>query len=73
MTYIEKLLSGVKVDRELLCEAAVEEIVRSIETHFIKYHCPEDFFCDDEPELGEYIGCHFSGTCKECWNQEAPQ
>lgn len=69
MTYIEKLLSGIKFDRAVLSEEEEKNIRDCIEAHPYTLCCPGAVF-KGAPRTGKQ-GCHEVDTCKDCWKRRA--
>lgn len=68
MTYIEKLLSGIKFDRAVLSEEEEKNIRDCIEAHPYTLCCPGDVF-KGAPRTGKR-GCPPEViSCKECWKR----
>lgn len=68
MTYIEKLLSGIKFDRAVLSEEEAKNIRDRIETHLYMLCCPGDVF-KGAPRTGKRQCWEL--TCKDCWKRKA--
>lgn len=69
MTYIEKLLSGIKFDRAVLSAEEEKNIRDRIATHPHTLCCPGDVF-EGAPRQGERQ-CRELNTCKDCWKRMA--
>ena len=69
MTYIEKLLSGIKFDRAVLSEEEEKNIREHIEAHPHTLCCPGDVF-EGAPRQGKRQ-CRELNTCKDCWKRRA--
>lgn len=72
MTYLEKLLGMVKINRELLDEQKVKKLTQCFEQYISSDFCPSEFFIG-APGPDTNQRCYFHGTCKDCWDQEATQ
>ncbi len=69
MTYIEKLLSGIKFDRAVLSEDEIKNVRERIEAHPYTLCCPGDVF-EGAPRQGKRQ-CRELTTCKDCWKRRA--
>lgn len=67
MTYLEKVMRAVKVDRKLLTEEHAQLLEADIQSAIIENTCPGRFF-SSAPRAGRRA-CKIS--CEDCWNQEA--
>lgn len=72
MTYLEKLLGMVKINRELLDEQKVKKLTQYFERYIPSDFCPSEFFIG-APGPDTNQRCLFHRTCKDCWDQEATQ
>lgn len=68
MTYIEKIMQAIKVDRELLSEEAARRLKEVlIRLTIMEDTCPGSFFSS--------VPCPLESTpkmsCEDCWKQEA--
>ena len=72
MTYLEKLMSAVKVDDELLTSCEAELLRDSLSKFFnhclVMSSCPGHFFTGASHFR---YRCDFGFDCVRCWNQEA--
>lgn len=80
MTYIEKLVSAVKFDDEMLTREEIERLREGASEGIIGAHCPYMFSllrkCGAKlPNKTAATGapdCDFKGACEDCWAQEIP-
>ena len=74
MTYLEKLMSAVKVDDELLTPREAEQLRNTLSEFFPRtlprISCPRDFL-DDCASSSPCYRLDFNYDCVQCWNQEA--
>ena len=70
MTYLDKLLRGIKFDGELLTPREIETLRFCINTSmFSVFGCPGNVFAGAPTKSGSCNQKWFS--CIECWDQEA--
>ena len=79
MTYIEKLMSAVKFDDEMLTQEEIGRLRESISERITLSFCPVMFELlrrrgAKMPEIFKDLGeCGFEGMCEDCWAQEIAQ
>lgn len=81
MTYIEKLMSAVKFDDEMLTQEEKGRLREGAAEGIIEAHCPYMFSllrkCGAKiPDKMKDTGapdCDFDGACEDCWAQEIGQ
>lgn len=71
MTYIEKLLSGIKFDRAVFSEEEEKNIRDCIKAHPYTLCCPGDVFAGG-PKSGKRQ-CSELHSCKDCWKRRATE
>lgn len=81
MTYIEKLMSAVKFDDEMLTPCEIERLSGIIASEIADIDCPYMYGllrkCGAEvpegiKETGNPGDCGMDGDCEACWAQEIP-
>lgn len=70
MTYIEKLMSGIKFDRAVISEQEEKRIREHIAAHPHTLFCPGHVFVG-APLPGKRT-CGFN-SCAKCWKSKAPE
>lgn len=72
MTRIEKMLSAIKFDKELLSESEITSWQRHIKVFLLSNCCINDFdLTATKPDrVCPNTDCH-DMDCHECWNAEA--
>lgn len=67
MTKIEKLLSAIKLDKELLSPEDFESLQTRLKCFLLEEYCVNDF---ELTALPDRI-CAETGDCNICWDAEA--
>lgn len=79
MTYIEKLMSAIKFDKEMLTPNDIVRLREIISSELTDMDCPCKYEllrkCGAEipegfRETGNPGKCEFAGGCELCWSQE---
>lgn len=82
MTYIEKLMSAVKFDDEMLTQEEIERLRVGASVGVVSAYCPYMFGLlrnggakvpEKTASTGDPDGCDFEGTCEDCWEREIAQ
>ena len=80
MTYIEKLMSAVKFDDEMLTGEDIKRLKTHLRDIVTEADCPEmyeslrKYGAPGPVQLeNEDYGCEFAGGCELCWAQEIEQ
>ena len=82
MTYIEKLMSAIKFDEELLKQEEIERLRVGASEGIVRAYCPYMFgllrisgakLPEEIAATGDPDDCSFEGTCEDCWEQEIAQ
>lgn len=66
MTYIEKIMQAIKIDKEILTEDQRLRLTEGIEHIIRDRYCPADFL-----ESVTEQECKGTNHCEDCWNREA--
>ena len=77
MTYIEKLMSAIKFDDEMLTQEEIERLRVGASEGIVSAYCPYMFGLLRKsgakvPEKTAFT-CDFEGACEDCWAQEIEQ
>lgn len=71
MTYIEKLMKGIKFDREVIFQQEEQSIRDQITAHPHTLCCPGDVF-EGAPKSGKRQ-CTEINTCVDCWKRKVTE
>lgn len=71
MTYLEKVMQAVKLDKELLTAGQVVDLNAEIRLAVIHNFCPGDFFLGSTTLKACRKKSKAAMTCWDCWYQEA--
>lgn len=68
MTYLEKVMLGIKIDKEIFTEKHAQVLEATIKSAILESTCPGRFL-SIVPSAGKRA-CSKT-TCEDCWNREA--
>ncbi|MDY2985906.1 MAG: hypothetical protein SOR75_11355 [Synergistes jonesii] len=71
MTYLEKVMQRIKLDKELLTEEQAEKLKEEMQPVIGANFCPGDFIIGGPMQMNHT--CPKSIHCWICWHQEADE